>query len=92
MVAVVFGAVGLLALLVVLWISHRVLMAGGQGSGGSDAFGGFVEVFDPARARAEHDLDSRKHQGELVPAPTDDDRPVRVDLTSGRATVRRRRP
>ncbi|SDC65862.1 hypothetical protein [Nocardioides lianchengensis] len=82
---------GVLALGLVVWASHRMLMAGGDGSTGGDPFGVFVEVFEPARDRANRDLDSREHQAEAVLSPGADDRPVRVDLTTGRATVRRPR-
>ena len=54
------------------------------------ALGNFIDVFDPARARADRDLDSKEHQGEVLPSPDDDDLPVRVDLESGRAPVKRR--
>jgi len=53
------------------------------------ALGNFIDVFDPARARAERDLDSREHQGEALPSPDDADLPVRVDLESGTARIRK---
>jgi hypothetical protein len=93
MTVVLFGVAGVIALGLVTWAGHRMLADPAPGgSGAAGAFGGFSEVFDPGRARAEHDLDSREHQGEIVPSPDDDDRLVRVDLTSGRAHVRRPKP
>ena len=93
MVAVlVFSVAGVVALLLVLWLSHRVLVAGGTGAGSADPFGGVGDVFDPGRARAQEDLDSREHQGEMLPSSDEDDLPVRVDLSTGRARVRRPRP
>ena len=56
------------------------------------ALGNFIDVFDPARARADRDLDSREHQGEIIPSPDDDDRPVRVDLTPAGRTAPLPRP
>ena len=87
--AVLVGA-GLLMLLLVGWAGHRTLTSrGSHSSGTADALGNFIDVFDPSRARADRDLDSREHQGEIIPSPDDDDRPVRVDLDTGRARVRR---
>jgi len=87
----VFGAAALVVGALVLWSGHRMLRNGGApSSGASDALGSFIDVFDPARARADRDLDSREHQGEIIPSPDDDDRPVRVDLSTGRAHVRPR--
>lgn len=52
----------LLAIPVVVWASHRMLTTshadGTGGSGGADAFGGLVDIFEPARARAAKDLES----------------------------------
>ena len=89
--AVVFGVAGLLVLGLVVWAGHRMLLKPSAGSGAAvGALGNFIDVFDPARARADRDLDSREHQGEIMPSPDDDDRPVRVDLSTGRAHVRPR--
>ena len=87
---VVFSVAGLLLLgLVVLAGTHLLRHHDGTGSGSADALGNFIDVFDPARARADRDLDSREHQGEIVPSPGDDDRPVTVDLAKGTARIRR---
>jgi hypothetical protein len=88
--AVVFGVAGLLVLGLVAWAGHRMLVNPSGGGGAAvGALGNFIDVFDPARARADRDLDSREHQGEIIPSPDDDDALVRVDLSSGRARVRR---
>ena len=88
-----FGAAGLLVLGLVLWAGHRMLMErrSGSSSATAGALGNFIDVFDPARARADRDLDSKEHQGEVLPSPDDGDLPVRVDLDSGKARVRRGR-
>ena len=51
----------------------------GASSASGGALGNFIDVFDPARARADRDLDSKEHQGEILPAPDDHDLPVTVD-------------
>jgi hypothetical protein len=90
-VAVFLGA-GFLLLVLVLVAGHRTLRHGGPtGSGIADGMGSFIDVFDPARARADRDLRSHDNQGTVTPNPDDDDRPVRVDLASGIAKVRRPR-
>jgi len=88
---VVFGAAGLLVLGLVLWAGHRMLLErrSGASSAAGGALGNFIDVFEPARARADRDLDSKEHQGEVLPSPDDADLPVRVDLDSGTARVRR---
>jgi hypothetical protein len=87
---VVFVVAGLLLLGLVVLAGTRMLRHhDGTGSGAADALGNFIDVFDPARARADRDLDSREHQGEIIPSPNDDDRPVRVDLSRGTARIRR---
>jgi hypothetical protein len=87
----VFGVAGLLVLALVVWAGHRMVTEHRDGTGGAaDALGNFIDVFDPARARADRDLDSKEHQGEVIPSPDDDDLPVRVDLDSGTARVKRR--
>jgi hypothetical protein len=88
----VFGAAGVLVLGLVLWSGHRMVTErrSGASSGAGGALGNFIDVFDPARARADRDLDSKEHQGELMPAPDDHDLPVSVDLESGTARIRRR--
>jgi hypothetical protein len=89
---IVFGLAGLLVLALVVWAGHRMLTErrNGASSATGGALGNFIDVFDPARARADRDLDSKEHQGELMPAPDDHDLPVSVDLDSGTARIRRR--
>lgn len=84
----VFVAAGLLVGLLVVLAGHRMLTRGGGGGGGTaDALGSFIDVFDPARARADRDLESHKNMGEVLPSPDDDDHP-RWSLDLGRGTVR----
>ena len=91
MTALVFGAVALLVLGLVLRAGHRMVSErrSGTTTATAGALGNFIDVFDPARARAERDLDSREHQGEALPSPDDADLPVRVDLESGTARIRK---
>jgi hypothetical protein len=63
----------------------------GAGAFAGGALGNFIDVFDPARSRAERDLESREHQGDVLPSPDEDDRAVAVDLDSRTARVRRDR-
>lgn len=87
---VVFVVAGLVVLALVVLAGTRMLRHhDGTGSGTAGALGNFIDVFDPARARADRDLDSREHQGEIIPSPDDDDRPVTVDLSKGTARIRR---
>ncbi len=94
MTAIVFGAAGFLVLALVLWAGHRMVTEhrSGTSSATAGALGNFIDVFDPARARADRDLESKEHQGEVLPSPDDADLPVSVDLASGRARIRHRRP
>jgi len=86
----VFTGAGLVLLVLVVLAGHRTLRgAGPTGSGVADGLGSFIDVFDPARARADQDLRSHEHQGAVIPRPEDDDRPVRVDLNDGVVRVRR---
>ena len=92
MTGLAIAAGALVVLVLVVWAGHRMLTEEhtGTSSGGGGALGAFTDVFDPARSRAEHDLDSKEHQGELLPAPLDADLlPVTVDLDSGTARIRR---
>ncbi|WP_459981720.1 hypothetical protein [Nocardioides sp. AN3] len=90
MTLVVFALAGVLMLgLVVLAGTSMLRHHDGRSSATAGALGNFIDVFDPARARADRDLDSREHQGEVIPSPGDDDRPVRVDLARGTVRVRR---
>jgi hypothetical protein len=49
----------------------------GLGSIG-DAFGNFIDVFDPGQARAQRDLKHQQHQGPVTPSPDDENDPVRL--------------
>ncbi|WP_436699214.1 hypothetical protein [Nocardioides sp. BYT-33-1] len=86
----VFGGAGLALLVLVVLAGNRTLRRGGPtGTGMADGMGNFIDVFDPARARADRDLRSHDDQGVVTPNPDDDDRPVRVDLGKGVVRVRR---
>ncbi|GAA4103607.1 hypothetical protein ACFFOS_02890 [Nocardioides kongjuensis] len=88
----VLGGGGLVLLVLVVLAGDRTLRKGGPTGGGiADGMGSFIDVFDPARARADRDLRSHDNQGTVTPEPDEDDRPVRVDLASGVAKVRRPR-
>jgi hypothetical protein len=90
--ALVFVVAGALVLGLLAWAGHRMLTTDRPGGGGaSDALGNFIDVFDPARARADRDLQSKDHQGEVAPSPDDEDPPVSIDPVRMRATVRRPR-
>lgn len=85
LVLVVVAAVVVVALaaLLVAWAGHRMLTTDGPRGGGgtSGALGGFIDVFDPSRARADEDLESHKKMGALFPTPDEADHPVwKVDL------------
>lgn len=87
----VLVGVGLLLLVLVVVAGHRILRSGGPASSGmADGLGSFIDVFDPARARADRDLKSHQNQGAVIPNPEDDEPPVVVDLV--RRVVRIRRP
>lgn len=90
---IVFGAAALLVLGLVAWAGHRMLSAERDEGTASmaDGLGNFIDVFDPARARADRDLQSQKHSGTVTRTP-DDDPPISVDLDAGRAVVRRPPP
>jgi hypothetical protein len=87
----VFAAAGLLVLGLVVRAGHRMVTARRSGSSGATAgaLGNFIDVFDPARARADRDLQSKDHQGDVLPSPDDHDQPLSVDLDAGTARVRR---
>ena len=52
---------------------------GREGLGGvGDAFGNFIDVFDPGQSRAQRDLKHEEHKGPVTPSPDDDDDPVRL--------------
>ena len=91
MTVLAVGAGTVVVLGLIMWLGHRMVTEerSGTSSGGGGVLGGFSDVFDPGRARAEHDLDSKEHQGELLPAPLDLDPPVHLDLDKGTARIRR---
>ena len=75
-----------------VWLGHRSLGASGSSSAGAgNAFGGF-DVFDPGQGRMRDELDSKETEGEVFPAPDDDERPVRVDLRTGKIHIRKPPP
>ena len=82
MLWLVVGIALALATALVLVSGHRMLTGDAPRSSSlSDGLGGFIDVFDPARARADRDLESHKNRGEVLPSPDDQDRPVwKVDL------------
>lgn len=83
------GAAGVVVLALVVWAGTRMVRTSEGGGGVGNGMGTFVDVFDPARARADDDLKSKEHQGEVAPRPEDDDRPLTVDLSSMQVRVRR---
>ncbi|MBA3781787.1 MAG: hypothetical protein H0X12_08045 [Nocardioides sp.] len=89
----VVGPAAVVLLVLALWTGHRTLTSPRARTGGvRDAMGNFIDVFDPARSRADLDLESRKNQGALLPSPDDDDRPMwTVDLHRNRITIPRHR-
>lgn len=82
MLWLVVGVALALATVLVVVVGHRMLTSDAPHSSGmSDGLGTFIDVFDPARARADRDLESHKNMGEVLPSPEDEDRPVwQVDL------------
>lgn len=91
-IAVVLGGLAL-GLALVAWLGTRMLRSGEMGSSGAaDMFANFIDVFDPSRARADQDILEDEHKGEIAPSPDPLERPLRVDLHSGRVTVRRTPP
>ncbi len=62
-----------------------------SGAGAGVAFGAAFEAFDPARARADEDLESRRQMGEVLPTP-DPEHPVwNVDLQRNQVRIPRPR-
>ena len=61
-----------------------------------DALGSFIDVFDPARARADRDLESHKNTGEVLPSPDEDEDDGHphwtLDLHRGEVRIRPARP
>jgi hypothetical protein len=81
-----------LFLVVVAVANHGLRNPGQQSAGVGDAFGNFIDVFDPAQARAQQDLKSHENQGEIIPSPDDDERPMRIIDRRGQRIVMIRRP
>jgi hypothetical protein len=75
------AAVGmvLLTAAAVIRLQRSLDRSGGRQGLGSfgDAFGNFIDVFDPGQARAQRDLKHEEHKGPVTPSPDDDD-PVRL--------------
>ena len=65
---------GLAAFGLVVWAGHRALMsADGSNAGVADAFGNFIDVFDPGTARADRDLKEHFNSGPVTRSPDDDE-------------------
>ncbi len=91
----VVTAVAVLGVTVLVFVvSHHTLRsAGRQSAGMGDAFGNFIDVFDPGRSRNDRELKSHDNQTEIAPSPDDDDdRPMRVIDSHGQRIVRIRQP
>ncbi|HXH80934.1 hypothetical protein [Nocardioides sp.] len=87
----VLPLVGVLVLgLVVVAMVQRLRRPGHRSSAMADSLGNFIDVFDPARARSDRDLQSQDNQGAVIPSPDGNDKPVEVDLVNGVARIRRR--
>ncbi len=92
MVVVIAVALGLGLMVLAIWAGHHGLRNSGPTSAGvGNAFGGF-DVFDPGQGRMKEELDSKEHTREQLPSPEDDDRPVRVDLHTGKIHIRKAPP
>ncbi len=81
-----------LFLVVVAVADHGLRNPGQQSAGMGDAFGNFIDVFDPAQARAQRDLKSQENQGEIIPSPDDDESAMRIIDKDGQRIVKIRRP
>jgi hypothetical protein len=91
-VVVLFTFLGVVVLTgLAVWFGNYNLRNPGPTSSGGNAFGGF-DVFDPGQGRQKEDLDSKETESEMFAAPEDDDRPVRVDLHTGKIHIRRTPP
>jgi hypothetical protein len=91
-VVVLFTVLGLLVLSgLAIWFGNHSLRNPGPTSSGGNALGGF-DVFDPGQGRMKEDLDSKETEGEMFAAPDDHDRPVRVDLHTGKIHIRKAPP
>jgi hypothetical protein len=65
-------ASGILVLLLSRWLQSEGARQAGS-SGVADAFGNFIDVFDPARARADRDLKEHHNAGPVTRTPDDED-------------------
>lgn len=89
---VLFSVLGVVLLTALaIWFGNHSLRNPGPTSSGGNAFGGF-EVFDPGQGRMREELDSKETEGEMFAAPDEEDRPVRVDLHTGRVHIRKPQP
>ncbi|MEJ7832858.1 MAG: hypothetical protein WKF79_08100 [Nocardioides sp.] len=66
-----------------VYVGHRALMSADRtGAGMADAFGAGLDVFDPARGRAQRELDDHHTAGPVTPTPDEldelDDEPVQL--------------
>ncbi|MFN8194762.1 MAG: hypothetical protein U0R80_10840 [Nocardioidaceae bacterium] len=79
---VLICVVGLLVVAAVVWRLSRWMQSPDAWSGGShtaDAFGNFIDVFDPGRSRGERDLQEHHNAGPVTRAPDDEDEdPVKL--------------
>lgn len=87
---------GLLVLMLSRWLQRPGAWTAGSG-GAADALGNFIDVFDPARSRADRDLQEHHNAGPVTKTPDDeDDDPVKLvpgpDGRPRRVTVRRGAP
>ncbi len=82
LVTLAFGVAGVLVvgLVAVVAVGSRMLKSSGEGTTMlGDAFGNFIDVFDPARARADRELKRHQDAGPVTRSPDDeDDDPVRL--------------
>jgi hypothetical protein len=65
---------GLILLGLTIWAGNRTLRSAERAGGGAaDAFGNFIDVFDPGRARADRDLKDQNNAGPVTRSPDDDE-------------------
>lgn len=81
---------GVVVLAVVIVAGHRMIGSESNTSTFTDGMGSFMNVFDPARERADEDLRSHKQQGEVAPTPDGDGHPVEIDLLRGTARFKKK--
>lgn len=70
--------------------THLLSSGAARSTGVHHAMSNFIDVFDPARSRADEDLRHQLHAGSVIPSPDDDEPPVVVDLDTGTARITRR--